>query len=235
MTTTRCVAFHWRNMHFSTPVYFPTLLYDSLYFLPLLADLRCLLRLCLCPELSFLHWLMIGLQYSCPMSPPFHGQAAEWQQVWCFFSIEPWVDLLPLNNRHCSQREVAVSLLLSAENIYVGIKPQEFWSSKQINRIDDMIEKINPYAVALYDFFLKSFADNTCFPHIAVNCKASTDTVCAWTADLYPFEPQKGFIVFHTHNTPSGCMTTLRNNGGRQKHILRWMVIKKEAIVSGLL
>lgn len=121
------------------PTYPPTWL--TLFVLFFLADLWCLLRLCLCLELSLLHWLMIGLQYSCPMSPPFHGQVAKWQQVWCFFCIKPWVDLLPFNNQHCSPREVAVSLLLSAENIYVGIKPQEFWSSKQIYRTDVTIGK----------------------------------------------------------------------------------------------
>lgn len=88
-------------------------------FLLLLADLRCLLRLCLCPELSLLHCLMIDLQYSCLMPPHSPGQLPEWQQLRCFFMINPGGDLLPLNRSRCSHREKNVSLSHCVENIYM--------------------------------------------------------------------------------------------------------------------
>lgn len=85
-------------------------------FLLLLADLRCLLRLCLCPELSLLHCLMIDLQYSCLHIPlvNFHSDGNS-----DAFTINPGGDLLPLNRRRCSHGEKNVSLPHCAENIYM--------------------------------------------------------------------------------------------------------------------
>lgn len=86
-------------------------------FLFPLADLRCLLSLCLCPELSILHCLMIDLQYSCPFPPHSPGQVPEWQQLQYIFTINPGVDFKFAFNGSCCQKKR--SILLCPENIYL--------------------------------------------------------------------------------------------------------------------
>lgn len=93
-------------------------------FLLPLADLRCLLTLCLCPELSLLHCLMIDLQYSCPFPPHSPGQVPKWQPVRCFFM---GADLLPLDNWSCCQKKRKCWFVPCAEIIYLGTQPRNLF------------------------------------------------------------------------------------------------------------